>query len=211
MPLQQAIQRKSASDSQIVSHGDSLRPGLSKMRPSLLNAGGHTMKSIRRMAESMENDNDYDSARDVAGRNNDGVISPSPRYITSPRGNNNGENSASRNTNRVDGGKKAGIEGTEKQHLLSKPSNLRPPIYTGGKSNTASLPPKSAKNSHHFRGESDPGPSVATMDRIGPGGLRRRTETAELIDIVSKCVSPNEKEDGQNTVQSDCDELESLL
>jgi len=86
--------------------------------------------------------------------------------------------------------------GTEKQQLLPKPS-LRPPTYTGG-ANSRSSPRHSfpspngadtAIKTQHLRVESDP-PNLSSKSFNRPAAMRRRTDTAELIDIVAKCVSP---------------------
>lgn len=161
---------------------DSSRSSFSKMRPSLLNAGAHTLKSIRRMAVEVDSEDDesFNAERKE-------TISPSySGQITRMKSPPNVEKSVENTTS-----------GTEKQQLLPKPS-LRPPTYTGG-ANSRSSPRHSfpspngadtAIKTQHLRVESDP-PNLSSKIFNRPAAMRRRTDTAELIDIVAKCVSPS--------------------
>ena len=189
---------------------DSSRSSFSKMRPSLLNAGAHTLKSIRRMA--VEVDSEDDESFHHADRKE--TISPSyPGQITRMKSPPNEEKTVESSTN-----------GTEKQQLLPKPS-LRPPTYTGG-ANSRSSPrysfpspnngAETAIKTQHLRVESDP-PNLSSKSFNRPAAMRRRTDTAELIDIVAKCVSPSKghREEESSAAQVDTthydDELGSLL
>ena len=185
---------------------DSSRSNLSKMRPGLLNAGAHTLKSIRRMAVEVDSEDDNSHA------NRSATISPtyaSQIRVKSPPS--------------VDRSVESPHSGTEKQQLLPKPS-LRPPTYASSAKSRpsprySSLPSpqygnEGAIKTQHLRAESDPNPSLKS-DR--PAATRRRTDTAELFDIVSKCVSPHKgrrKEEKSNDTDGDVlhdDELDSLL
>lgn len=184
---------------------DSSRSSLSKMRPGLLNAGAHTLKSIRRMAVEVDSEDDNSHAERSS------TISPtyaSQIRVKSPP-------SVDRSVD--------GTNGTEKQQLLPKPS-LRPPTYASGAKSRpsprySSVPSprygsETTIKTQHLRAESDPNPSLKS-DR--PAAMRRRTDTAELFDIVSKCVSPpkgHQKEEKSDDISGDGlhdDELDSLL
>jgi hypothetical protein len=185
---------------------DSTRSDLSKLRPGLLNAGAHTLKSIRRMKIEVDSEDDENSHSHNHSELRTTISYPGQTRVKSPPS--------------VDGS----VDGTEKQQLLSKPS-LRPPTYaSGAKSRSSprySVPSphgiKAAIKTQHLRVESDPSPSLKSHR---PAAVRKRAETAELFDIVSKCSSPSKGHRKKETsgAQNDTngaalhnDELDSLL
>jgi len=187
---------------------DSSRSSFSKMRPSLLNAGAHTLKSIRRMAVEVDSEDE-----DISHAERKETISPTSTYPGQTR---------VKSPPSIDKSDDNITNGTEKQQLLPKPS-LRPPTYAIG-ANSRSSPrysfpspngTQTAIKTQHLRGESDPNPSLKSSTR--PAAMRRRTDTAELIDIVAKCVSPSKDHRGEATSAASVDaalhddELDSLL